>query len=111
MEGRLYKKAFGRHLLRCLGKSIVEYVLREVHEGCCRSYIGGQTLHKKILLTEYYWSTLENDATRWVTIYICCKRDQNLTMQPVAQMAPIIAICPFEQGGLDIVGPFSLGPS
>lgn len=54
MEGRLYKRAFKRHLLQCLGKGEAKYVIQKVHEGCCDSHVGGRTLTKKVLIARYY---------------------------------------------------------
>ncbi|XP_075478885.1 uncharacterized protein LOC142519741 [Primulina tabacum] len=35
LDGILYKRSFSRPLLKCLGPKEADYVLREVHEGCC----------------------------------------------------------------------------
>ncbi|XP_074590619.1 uncharacterized protein LOC141846475 [Curcuma longa] len=46
----LYKRAFSRPLLKCLGSDEADYVLREIHQGCCGNHTGGRTLVRKTLL-------------------------------------------------------------
>ncbi|RDX65245.1 hypothetical protein CR513_56101, partial [Mucuna pruriens] len=44
----LYKRGFNFPLLRCLDTKEAKYVIHEVHEGVCRSHIGGRALEDKI---------------------------------------------------------------
>ncbi|XP_075483729.1 uncharacterized protein LOC142523882 [Primulina tabacum] len=37
----LYRRSFQRPLLKCLSEGEVDYVLREIHEGCCAEHLGG----------------------------------------------------------------------
>lgn len=46
---RLYKRGLTHPLLRCLTHTQAEYVMHEVHEGICRSHIGGRALAAKII--------------------------------------------------------------
>ncbi|RDX58311.1 Retrovirus-related Pol polyprotein from transposon opus, partial [Mucuna pruriens] len=41
-------------LLRCLGEAEVERTIKEVHEGACRSHIGGRALASKIACMGFY---------------------------------------------------------
>lgn len=41
VDGVLFKKSYGRPLLRCLGLEEVTEVLKEIHEGCCGNHLGG----------------------------------------------------------------------
>lgn len=64
--GTLYKKYFASPLLRCLFKSEVEKVLKDMHEGICGIHKGGKSLAFKIICLGYYWSTLNYDAKIFV---------------------------------------------
>ncbi|XP_042380129.1 uncharacterized protein LOC121972539 [Zingiber officinale] len=50
IEDQLYKKAFARPLLKCIGSEDAEYILREMHEGSCGRHPGDRSLARKILL-------------------------------------------------------------
>ncbi|XP_072087012.1 uncharacterized protein [Arachis hypogaea] len=41
IQGQLFKKGLSQPLLKCLHPDQTDYVLREVHEGCCGHHIGG----------------------------------------------------------------------
>ncbi|XP_015967035.1 uncharacterized protein LOC107490744 [Arachis duranensis] len=49
IQGQLFKKGLSQPLLKCLHPEQVDYVLREVHEGCCGHHIGGQALARKLI--------------------------------------------------------------
>ena len=54
----LYKRGFSRPYLRCLVPEEVEYVMREVHKGICRNYLGEKSLVHKLIRARYYWPTM-----------------------------------------------------
>ncbi|XP_042404517.1 uncharacterized protein LOC121994602 [Zingiber officinale] len=68
---QLYKRAFSRPLLKCLGVEEAKHVLQEIHLGCCGNHAGGRKLARKTSIVS----------------------------------------CPFDQWGMDIVGPFPMTPS
>lgn len=59
-------------LLKCLNGAEVDYALREIHKGNCRSHIGGRTLAKKVSLEGYFWLTLEQDLAYLVATCLSC---------------------------------------
>lgn len=71
-EAKLYKRLFFLPLLRCLHPSEDDYVLREVHEGTCRSHIGKKALAYKIFWQSYYWHVMQKDAEDFVMKYDAC---------------------------------------
>ncbi|RDX99319.1 hypothetical protein CR513_17643, partial [Mucuna pruriens] len=81
----LYKRGFTFPLLRCMDEEEVEYIIREVHEGICRTHIGGQALASKIARVGYYWPMLRSDCMNYVKKCDKCQR-------------------------VDILGPFSITP-
>ncbi|XP_075480663.1 uncharacterized protein LOC142521330 [Primulina tabacum] len=44
----LYRRSYQGPLLKCLSEDEVEYVLREIHEGCCGEHLGGTALSRKL---------------------------------------------------------------
>ncbi|VFQ87959.1 unnamed protein product, partial [Cuscuta campestris] len=50
LAGRLYKRAFGGPLLRCLTRAEAERVIAEVHEGVCAAHQMSRTLAQRIIL-------------------------------------------------------------
>ena len=51
---QLYKRAFSRPLLKCIGTEDIQFILQEVHQGSCGSHIGGRSLARRILLVGYF---------------------------------------------------------
>ncbi|XP_042446458.1 uncharacterized protein LOC122031407 [Zingiber officinale] len=107
---QLYKRSFSRPLLKCLGMEEADQALREIHLGCCGSHVGGRTLSRRVLLAGYFWPTLQRDAQMLVNTCLSCQKHQNLTHRPTALLKTSIVSCPFDQWGVDIVGPFPMAP-
>ncbi|XP_072084354.1 uncharacterized protein [Arachis hypogaea] len=53
IQGQLFKKGLSQPLLKCLRPDQTEYVLREVHEGCCGHHIRGKALARKLIRAGY----------------------------------------------------------
>ncbi|XP_075498839.1 uncharacterized protein LOC142537168 [Primulina tabacum] len=51
----LYRRSYQGPLLKCLSENEVEYVLREIHEGCCGEHLGGTVLSRKAILAGFWW--------------------------------------------------------
>ncbi|XP_072054477.1 uncharacterized protein [Arachis hypogaea] len=54
IQGQLFRKGLSQPLLKCLHPDQTDYVLREVHEGCCGHHIGGKALARKLVRAGYY---------------------------------------------------------
>ncbi|VFQ79041.1 unnamed protein product [Cuscuta campestris] len=67
LDGRLYKRAFGGPLLRCLTRAEAERVIAEVREGVCAAHQMSRTLAQRIILLGYFWPTMNQD---WFTKYL-----------------------------------------
>ncbi|XP_073030804.1 uncharacterized protein [Primulina eburnea] len=102
----LYRRSFQGPLLKCLSGKEVIYVLREIHEGCCGEHLGGTSLARKAMLAGFWWPTLHHDSARVVRTCEGCQHHSNFQHSPATPMKPIWASCPFDQWGMDIVGPF-----
>ncbi|GKV18274.1 hypothetical protein SLEP1_g28679 [Rubroshorea leprosula] len=111
VDGVLYKRSFSLPLLRCLNPYEAEYALREVHEGVCGSHVGARTLAHKVLRQGYYWPNMHKDATYFVQKCPKCQFFAHLTHQPTKELTNLVALWPFAQWGLDLLGPFLKGVS
>ncbi|XP_073121004.1 uncharacterized protein [Henckelia pumila] len=109
LNGSLYRRSFQGPLLRCLEEKEVKYVLQEIHEGCCGDHGGMWSLARRTQLAGYWWPTLQQDARQVVNVCEGCQRFGNFSHKPASELQAVWASCPFDQWGLDIVGPFPLG--
>ncbi|XP_073137893.1 uncharacterized protein [Henckelia pumila] len=64
LGGSLYRRSYQGPLLKCLGEGETEYVLQEVHEGCCGNHGGSMSLVRRVMLSGYWWPTLQADASK-----------------------------------------------
>ncbi|KAL2237670.1 UNVERIFIED_CONTAM: hypothetical protein Sindi_0958700, partial [Sesamum indicum] len=106
VDGELYKRGFSLPLLKCLTSEEGNYVLREIYEGTCGNHLGGKALAGKALRQGFFWPTMLSDAHRLVRRCRACQEHANINHQPAALMHPLESPCPFDQWGMDLVGPF-----
>ncbi|XP_072087287.1 uncharacterized protein [Arachis hypogaea] len=66
VEGHLFKRGLNQSLLKCLRPDQTDYVLREVHEGCCGHHIGGKALSWKLVRAGYFWPSMMTDPQEFV---------------------------------------------
>ena len=108
-KGSLYKRGFFTPILKCIAGKNVEYVLREVHEGICGNHIGARALAGKVLRQGYYWPMILKDATDLVKKCKIFQEHAKISHLPSEPLTSIISPWPFQQWGLDILGPLPLG--
>ncbi|KAL2248189.1 UNVERIFIED_CONTAM: Retrovirus-related Pol polyprotein from transposon [Sesamum indicum] len=106
LEGQLYKRTADDPLLKCLDGERALYVMREIHEGSCGNHSGARSLAQKVMRQGYFWPTLVEDSKNLVRKCESCQKYASLIHQPATPMEPIKIACPFDQWGIDIVGPF-----
>ncbi|XP_075500042.1 uncharacterized protein LOC142538613 [Primulina tabacum] len=104
----LYRRSYQGPLLKCLSENEVEYVLLEIHEGCCGEHLGGTALARKTILDGFWWPRVNKNAAQFVLSCKGCQYHSKFQHHPTTGMQPISASCPFDQWGLDIVGPFPI---
>ena len=105
----LYKRGFSQPYLRCLALDEANYVLREVHEGACGNHSEARSLIHKVVCAGYYWLTIQVDAKAYVKVCNQYQRFSNVPRQLSEYLTLMMALWPFAQWGLDILGPFPLG--
>ena len=108
-QGTLYKRGFSTPILKCVGKEDANYILREVHEGIYGNHIGAQTLAGKTLRQGYYLPTMLKDATKLVRKCKACQEHAKISHLPYEPLTSITSPWPFQQWGLDILGPLPIG--
>ena len=104
----LYKRGFSQPYLRFLASDKANYVLREVHEGACGNHSRARSLVHKIIRAGY-WQTIQVDAKAHVKVCSQCQRFSNVLRQPSEYLTPMMALWPFAQWRLDILGPLPTG--
>ncbi|XP_021771681.1 uncharacterized protein LOC110735803 [Chenopodium quinoa] len=109
-NGELLKKSFSAPLLKCVGPTDADYILREIHFGICGNHIRGRTLAHKALRVGYYWPTMIQDAKDLVQKCEKCQKFAPVIHRPSRDLQPILNPLPFAQWGLDILGPFPEAP-
>ena len=107
--GPLYKRGFFTPVLKCIAGGDAGYVLREVHEGVCGNHIGAWALAGKVLRQGYYWPTMLRDAIELVRKCKVCQKHTKISHLPFEPLTSVTSPWPFQQWGLDILGPLPLG--
>ncbi|XP_075521581.1 uncharacterized protein LOC142554791 [Primulina tabacum] len=102
----LYMRSFQGPLLKRLYMGEVDYILREIHEGCCGEHLGEIALTRKAMLVGFRWPSISQDSARVLRACDGCQHNSNFQHNSATLMKPIWAYCPFDQWGMDIVGPF-----
>ncbi|XP_016195081.1 uncharacterized protein LOC107636060 [Arachis ipaensis] len=110
VTGQLYKRGFSQPLLKCIEPENTEYILREIHEGCCGHHVGGKTLAQKVIRAGYFWPTVIRDSIQIVKNCDKCQRHANIHQAAPHQLSTISAERPFGTWGIDLVGPFPTAP-
>ncbi|XP_057721199.1 uncharacterized protein LOC130935456 [Arachis stenosperma] len=104
IQGQLFKKGFNQPLLKCLHPDQTDYVLREVHEGCCGHHIGGKALARKLIRAGYYWPSMMADSKEFVKKYVKCQENANFHRAPASELSLLTSSWPFSQWGVDLLG-------
>ncbi|XP_020963591.1 uncharacterized protein LOC107646053 [Arachis ipaensis] len=110
IQGQLFKKGLSQPLLKCLHPDQTDYVLREVHEGCCGHHIGGKALARKLIRAGYYWPSMMKDSKEFVRKCVKYQENANFHKAPASELSLLTSSRPFSQWGVDLLGPFPVGP-
>ena len=108
-KGCLYKRGFFAPILKCIAGRDADYVLKEVHEGVCGNHIGARALSRKVLRKGYYWPTMLKDATDLVRKCKIFQEHAKISQLPSEPLTSVTSPWPFQQLGLDILGPLPIG--
>ncbi|XP_035842120.1 uncharacterized protein LOC118488837 [Helianthus annuus] len=108
--GILYRKSFLGPLLRCVDPQDANYLIREIHEGICGIHSGPRVVVAKIMSAGYYWPGMHVDALKEIRKCDSCQRHSPKTLRPKNDLIPVSTVWPFQQWGIDMVGPFPDAP-
>ncbi|XP_035830036.1 uncharacterized protein LOC110906998 [Helianthus annuus] len=109
-DGILYRKSYLGPLLRCVDADDANYLIREVHEGICGIHAGPRMVVAKVMNAGYYWPGMHLDAVKELRKCSGCQRHAPKTMRPKNELVPVTTAWPFQQWGIDMVGPFPEAP-
>ncbi|XP_025679162.1 uncharacterized protein [Arachis hypogaea] len=87
IQGQLFKKGLSQPLLKCLHTDQTDYVLREVHEGCCGHHVGGKALARKLIRAGYYWPSMMEDSKEFVKKCVKCQENANFHRAPATKLS------------------------
>ena len=73
-DRKLYKCSFSGPYLLCVHSEASESLLEELHEGVCRSHIGGRSLSHKALTQGYWWPNMQKEVQEYVKKCDQCQR-------------------------------------
>ncbi|XP_021984866.1 uncharacterized protein LOC110880703 [Helianthus annuus] len=107
----LYRRSFLGPLLRCVDPRDANYLVREIHEGICDIHAGPRMVVAKIMNAGYYWPGMHVDALRELRKCDSCQRHAPKTLRPKNDLIPVSTAWPFQQWGIDMVGPFPEAPA
>jgi hypothetical protein len=110
VNGILFRQNFDGVLMRCLEKDEAEKVLLELHAGEAGGHFGGDTTAHKVLRAGYYWPTLFRDAHALCRKCTICQKASGQLQKPAFPLQPVSVDSPFQQWGLDIIGPINPHP-
>ncbi|XP_070050374.1 uncharacterized protein [Nicotiana tomentosiformis] len=105
----LYRRTPVMGLLRCVDSTEATRLLEEVHAGTCMPHINGFTLAKKILISRYFWMTMESDSICYVQKYHRCQIYGDFIRVPPNELNVMGSPWPFAAWGMDVIGP--IGPA
>ncbi|XP_022854857.1 uncharacterized protein LOC111376148 [Olea europaea var. sylvestris] len=108
VERVLFCRSFTLPYLKCLKHSESLQALTEVHEGICGNHQGARALAYKLIRYGYYWPSLKKDDVDYVQKCDKCQKFGNIIHAPTEELTSIHYSAPFEQWGVDILGPFPL---
>jgi hypothetical protein len=97
--------------MRCLEKDEAEKVLLELHAREAGGNFGGDTTAHKVLREGYYWHTLFKDAHALCRKCVICQKASGRIQKPTFPLQLVSVDSPFQQWGLDIIGPINLSSS
>ena len=107
VNNELFKKNANGVLIRCLEKEESYSVLTQLHDGLASGHFGGDTTAHKFLRVGYFWPTLFKDAHSFVRRCQDCQIMTGRVKKPAFPLHPVVVDRPFQQWGINIVGPIN----
>ena len=96
-DRKLHKRSFSGPYLLCVHPDASESLLEELHEGVCRSHIGGRSISHRAITQGYWWLGMQKEAQEYVKKCDQCQRFAPNIHQPGGVLSPISSPWPFAQ--------------
>jgi hypothetical protein len=74
IRDELYKTSVRGPLLHCLSIDEGKELLAQMHSGVCGGHIGSRALAGKVFRQGFYWSSIIDDASKFVTTCQACQK-------------------------------------
>ncbi|XP_019167796.1 PREDICTED: uncharacterized protein LOC109163501 [Ipomoea nil] len=110
VDNQLYKRSFGRPLLKCLPPSEAKQIIEEAHSGICAAHQGANTLARKLLVQGYYWLSMTQDCIQRIQSCHTCQKFAEKQNRPATFYMPVTTAIPFAKWGVDLLGPLPQAP-
>jgi len=108
IDGKLFRHGFTHPILVCVSGEQCTRIMAELHEGICKSHIGGRSLSSKAIRAGYYWLTMRGDCMGYAERCKQCQQHANWHKAPPEELRSIYSPWSFHTWGIDILGPFPL---
>ena len=108
IDRELFRHGYTHLILVCVSGEQCTRIMVELHEGICRSHIGGRALASKAIRTGYYWPTMREDCMRYAQRCKQCHQHADWHKVPPEELRSIHSPWPFHTWGINILGPFPL---
>lgn len=108
-EGLLYKRTFsatGSRFLLVVPHTLRSSILRAMHDDATSGHLG---MTRTLLRTQerFYWPRMRQSVEQYVASCTQCQTHKSVTTAPAGLLQPVTPpSTPFEQVGIDLVGPF-----
>ena len=94
---KLCKRSFSGSYLLCVHPEAIELILEELHEGICRSHMGGRSLSHKALTQVYWWPKIQKDTLDYAKKCEQCQKFTPNIDQPEGVLNHLSSPWPFTQ--------------
>ena len=92
---KLCKRSFFGSYLLCVHPEAIELILEELHEGICRSHMGGRSLSHRALTQVYWWPKIQKDTLDYAKKCEQCQKFTPNIDQPGGVLNPLSSPWPF----------------
>lgn len=107
VDNVLHKKGLDGMFLRCIDKDQQQKLLQTFHNEAYGGHYSSSVIAFKILRNCYYWPNMFRDAYKWVVNCEKCKLFSGKPQLVSLPLRPVIIEEPFQQWGLDFIGPIN----
>ena len=101
----LYKRGFSMPYLKYVDEEEAKYILKEIHAGIFGDHASPRSLVNKVILTGYFWPTIQVATVELVKKCDKCQRYGNVQWLPAEKLTTIATPWPFTRWGINIIGP------